>query len=166
MDDPFNMFRGSSFFQFSCTHKIQKKTFSVIVMTYKNLFNLPRRKILTKIRHLKNLFLEAVEILPTSMFLVTQDLESFKRQIPANSLSFFVTLQSFSFGSFPCSFIQTLNVKHVIGCAIDCVRSIKTLIVCEMFFQKYEICFFLFTKLASFGIYSNLHISIFSVWSL
>ena len=36
-----------------------------------------------------------------------------------------------------------LNLNHVLGCVIDCVRYIKTLIVCQMPFQKYEICFFI-----------------------
>ena len=44
MDDPFIIFRASSFFQFSDIHKIQKKTFPVRFMTNKNLFNLPRSK--------------------------------------------------------------------------------------------------------------------------
>ena len=62
MDDPLIIFRGSSFFQFSDIHKIQKKTFPVRFMTNKNLFNLPTSKILTKIRHLQNLFLQTITI--------------------------------------------------------------------------------------------------------
>ena len=101
MDDPLIIFRGSSFFQFSDIHKIQKKTFPVRFMTNKNLFNLPRSKILTKIRHLQNLFLQAISITSIAIFLETQDLRDFQR--PANSLGFFVTLFNFSSRSFPCN---------------------------------------------------------------
>ena len=73
------------------------------------------------------------------------DLGNFKCQISGNSLSFFVIFMNICSGSCPCAnnFFQTLNLNHVIGCVIDCVPYIKTLIVCQMPSQKYEICFFI-----------------------
>ena len=68
MEGPFIILRGSSFFQFSDIHKIQKKTFLVRFMANKNLFNLPGSKIFTKIRHLQNLFLQTVTITDIGIF--------------------------------------------------------------------------------------------------
>ena len=68
VDDTLIIFRGSSFFHFSDVHKIQKKTLPARFMTNKNLFNLPRKKSLTKIRHFKNLFLETVTITDIGIF--------------------------------------------------------------------------------------------------
>ena len=68
VDDTLIIFRGSSFFHFSDVHKIQKKTLPARFMTNKNLFNLPRKKRLTKIRHFKNLFLQTVIITDIGIF--------------------------------------------------------------------------------------------------
>ena len=68
IDDTLIIFRGSSFFHFSDVHKIQKKTLPARFMTNKNLFNLPRKKSLTKIRHFKNLFLETATITDIGIF--------------------------------------------------------------------------------------------------
>ena len=68
VDDTLIIFRGSSFFHFSDVHKIQKKTLPARFMTNKNLFNLPRKKSLTKIRHFKNLILQTVIITDIGIF--------------------------------------------------------------------------------------------------
>ena len=68
MDDPLIIFRGSSFFQLSDIHRIQKKTFPVRFMTNKNLFNLSRSKILTKIQYLWNLFLHTISTTNIDIF--------------------------------------------------------------------------------------------------
>ena len=68
VDDTLIIFRGSSFFHFSDVHKIQKKTLPARFMTNKNLFNPPRKKSLTKIRHFKNLFLQTVIITDIGIF--------------------------------------------------------------------------------------------------
>ena len=68
VDDTLIIFRGSSFFHFSDVHKIQKKTLPARFMTNKNLFNLPRKKSLTKIQHFKNLFLQTVIITDIGIF--------------------------------------------------------------------------------------------------
>ena len=68
MDDPFIIFRASNFFQFSDFHKIENKTFPFRFIINKNLLNLPRSKVLMKIKHLKNLFLETVSITGINIF--------------------------------------------------------------------------------------------------
>ena len=85
MDDPLIIFRGSSDFHFSDIHKIQKKKFPIRFMTNKNLFNLPTSKILTKIRHLQNSFLQTITITDIDIF---GDLGSGKFQA-LNSRQFF-----------------------------------------------------------------------------
>ena len=68
MSEPLIIFRGSSFFQFSDIHMVQKKTFPVRFMTNKNLLNLPRSKISTKIRPLQNLFLQTITTTDIDIF--------------------------------------------------------------------------------------------------
>ena len=113
------------------------KTFPVRFMTNKNLFNLPRSKILTKIRHMYNFFLQTVTITNINIF---GDLGSRKFQA-SNTLQFFKFFRGipkFFFWNLPIQyFFQTLNLNHVICCVIDCVRYIKTLIVCPFKNIKY-----------------------------
>ena len=68
MGDPLIIFRGNSIFQFSDIHMVQKKTFPVRFMTNKNLLNLPRSKISTKIRPLQNLFLQTITTTDIDIF--------------------------------------------------------------------------------------------------
>ena len=70
MSEPLIIFRGSSFFQFSDIHMVQKKTFPVRFMTNKNLLNLPRSKISTKIRkyRIQNLFIQTITITDIDIF--------------------------------------------------------------------------------------------------
>ena len=68
MGDPLIIFRGNGIFQFSDIHMVQKKTFPVRFMTNKNLLNLPRSKISTKIRPLQNLFLQTITTTDIDIF--------------------------------------------------------------------------------------------------
>ena len=70
MGDPLIIFRGNSIFQFSDIHMVQKKTFPVRFMTNKNLLNLPRSKISTKIRkyRIQNLFIQTITITDIDIF--------------------------------------------------------------------------------------------------
>ena len=123
--------------------------FEVAVSSSSQIFTKFKRKrflsdlwLTKQIRHLQNLFLQTVTINDIDIF---GDLGSgnFKRQIPTNSLSLFVALLNFSSRSVPCNNFSNVKSEQHYRLRYRLPSRYQNIIVCQMPFQKYEICFFI-----------------------